>query len=147
MDPTDQPAEILLIEDSPDDAAFFVHTFARTGVNARLEVLADGALALEYFFGADGTRHISRPPKLIVLDLKLPKVDGLEVLRALKADARTKSIPVVVLSSSLEERDLAASYRLGVNSYVVKPMDFDQYGDAVRTLARYWLQFNQTSKP
>lgn len=149
MHAAEQPVEILLVEDSPDDTAFFVHTLAKAGVTARLHVVADGAEALEFFFNADGRseRIIARPPRLVVLDLKLPKVDGLEVLRKLKSDPRTQAIPVVVLSSSVEERDLAASYRLGANSYILKPMDFDQYGECVQILVRYWLQVNRTSKP
>jgi CheY-like chemotaxis protein len=142
------PVEILLVEDSPDDSAFFVHALAKAGVKARLHVVVDGAQALEYFFGdaGDAVRSASLP-RLVVLDLKLPKVDGLEVLRTLKTNPRTQPIPVVVLSSSLEERDLAASYRLGANSYILKPMDFDHYGDCVRTLARYWVEINRTPKP
>lgn len=144
----EKAAEVLLIEDSPDDAAFFVHTMAKAGVSARLHVVCDGAEALDFVFatGSYASRDQSDQPKLIVLDLKLPKVDGLGVLRALKSDPRTQHIPVVVLSSSQEGRDLSASYRLGVNSYLVKPMDFDQFGETVRTLARYWLQFNQPTK-
>lgn len=142
----DDAAEVLLIEDSPDDAAFFIHTLNRSGVSARLHVVSDGAAALDFIFGPgpEAKREVQHRPRLIVLDLKLPKVDGLGVLRALKSDPRTLAIPVVVLSSSHEGRDVIASYRQGVNSYVVKPMDFDQYGETVTSLARYWLQINQT---
>lgn len=144
-----EPAvEILLVEDSPDDSAFFVHALAKAGVKARLHVVADGAEALEFFFGTTGSAiRSASQPRLVVLDLTLPKVDGLEVLRTLKTDPRTRLIPVVVLSSSLEERDLAASYRLGANSYILKPMNFDHYGECVRTLVRYWVEVNRTPKP
>lgn len=142
-------AEILLVEDSPDDVSFFVHTLVKAGLAARLQVLPDGAEALEFIFrtGRHAQRNAANRPKVIVLDLKLPKVDGLEILRRLKADPRTRTIPVVVLSSSQEERDLLESYELGVNSYIVKPMDFAEFGESVRLLGQYWLQFNQTPKP
>lgn len=144
----DETVEVLLIEDNPDDAVFFSHTFGKCGVAARLRVVKDGAEALEFAFGTGSYagRDTSQQPKLIVLDLKLPKVDGLGVLQSLKHDPRTQSIPVVVLSSSLEGRDLAASYRLGANSYLLKPMDFNQFGEAVHTLVWYWLEMNQTPR-
>jgi two-component system, response regulator len=146
---TEVAAEILLVEDSPDDVAFFVHTFEKARLAARLHVIPDGAEALEFVFctGRYASRNASNRPKVIILDLKLPKVSGLEVLRRLKADPRTRTIPVVVLSSSQEERDLVESYEIGVNSYIVKPMDFDEIGASVRMLGQYWLQFNQTPKP
>jgi two-component system response regulator len=142
-------AEILLVEDSPDDVEFFVHTFNKAGLAARLHVLPDGAEALEFIFctGRHARRNQANRPKVIIIDLKLPKVNGLEVLRRLKADPSTRTIPVVVLSSSQEDRDLIESYELGVNSYVVKPMDFDEFGKSVRMLGQYWLQFNHTPKP
>lgn len=144
----DQTTEVLLVEDSADDVAFFVRTFERAGLTARLHAIPDGAEALEFLFatGRYVGRNLAIKPKLIVLDLKLPKVSGLEVLRRLKGAPETKSIPVVVLSSSQEERDLIESYTLGVNSYVVKPMDFDQFAASVQALVLYWLQFNQTPK-
>jgi two-component system response regulator len=138
-------AEVLLVEDSPDDAAFFVRAFEQTGLAARLRVLPDGAEALAFVFGT-GRFAALQPaanPRLIVLDLKLPKVNGLEVLRRLKADPRTRRIPVVIWSSSQEARDLAESCAMGVNSYVVKPMAFDEFGRSVQMLCQYWLQFNQ----
>lgn len=146
---SDETAEILLVEDSPDDVAFFVHTFEKARLAARLRVIPDGAEALEFVFctGRHAGRNQSNRPKVIILDLKLPKVNGLEVLRRLKTDVRTRAIPVVVLSSSQEERDLIESYEIGVNSYIVKPMDFDEFGKSVRMLGQYWLQFNQTPKP
>lgn len=145
----DDDAELLLVEDSPDDVAFFIHTLKKANLAARLQVVVDGAEALDYLFSR-GSFAGHNPPahlKVIVLDLKLPKLDGLEVLRRLKTDLRTQSIPVVVLSSSQEERDLVESYRLGVNSYVVKPMDFDQFSESIRRLGQYWLQCNETPRP
>lgn len=148
MRTVDQPAEILLVEDSPDDTAFFVHTLGKSGVGARLHVVGDGAEALDFI--RQTGRYVSSPAavflRLIVLDLKLPKLDGLQVLEAVKTDKCIRTIPVVVLSSSLEARDLAESYRLGANSYILKPMDFDQYGECVRALLRYWLDYNRTPK-
>lgn len=140
--------DILLVEDSEDDAAFFVLALRESSPAARLRRVRDGVEALALLFGtgnpADAVPVVR--PKLIVLDLKLPKVSGLEVLRQLKANPHSRSIPVVTLSSSREKRDLAESYQLGANSYLVKPMDFDEFGDTVRTLGRYWLQFNQPPK-
>jgi CheY-like chemotaxis protein len=138
--------EILLVEDSPDDVAFFVRTLEKAGLGTRLHAIPDGAEALDFIFGTGryANRTTSPRPKVIILDLKLPKVSGLEILRRLKTDAKTRTIPVVVLSSSQEERDLVESYALGANSYIVKPMDFDAFGASVRTLGQYWLQFNQT---
>ena len=143
---TDELAEVLLVEDSPDDVAFFIRAFRKANMPAQLHVAADGHEALEYLF-LHGSHPRLRTParlKVIFLDLKLPKVDGIEVLRRIKGDLRTRSIPVVVVSSSREERDLVESYALGVNSYIVKPMDFDQFSESVRLLAQYWLHFNQT---
>jgi len=146
---SEEAVEVLLVEDSEDDVDFFIRSFKKSNISARLQVVCDGEDALEYIFctGIHSGRHISQMPKVIFLDLKLPKVDGLEVLRRLKADENTRSIPVVVLTSSQEERDLVESYRLGVNSYIVKPMDFDRFDESVRLISRYWLQFNQTPKP
>ena len=134
----------MLVEDSPDDADFFVHTFEKAGLAARSHIIPDGAEALDFVFctGRYATRPLSQRPKVIILDLKLPKVSGLEVLRRLKADPRTRTIPVVVLSSSQEERDLIASYELGVNSYIVKPMEFDDFSKSAQMIGQYWLQFN-----
>jgi CheY-like chemotaxis protein len=144
----EEAAEILLVEDSTDDVEFFLHTFEKAGLAARLHIIPNGAEALEFIFctGRHAQRNAISRPKVIILDLKLPKVSGLEVLRRLKADLRTRTIPVVVLSSSQEERDLIESYELGVNSYIVKPMDFGEFGQSVRMLGQYWLQFNQTPK-
>jgi len=141
-------AEVLLIEDSPDDVTIFRHTFKKAGLTMGLRVVSDGAEALEFVSctGRYAGRTASSRPKIIVLDLKLPKVDGLEVLRRLKSEPRTRTIPIVVFSSSQEERDLVASYKLGVNSYVVKPMDFDQFTRSIRRLCEYWLELNHTPK-
>lgn len=146
---SEEAAEILLVEDSRDDVDFFAHTFDKTRLAARLHVIRDGAEVLEFIFctGRYAARNPANRPKVMILDLKLPKVGGLEVLRQLKADSRTRTIPVVILSSSQEERDLIESYELGVNSYIVKPMDFGEFSKSVRVLVEYWLEFNQTPKP
>ncbi len=137
--------DILLVEDSEDDSTFFVHAMRMANSSARLRIARDGAEALAILFSGESNGEpapVNRP-KLIVLDLKLPKVGGLEVLRRLKANPNTRSIPVVALSSSQEKRDLSESYNLGVNSYLVKPMDYDDFGEVARIISRYWLQFNQ----
>jgi len=138
-------AEILLVEDNPNDVELTLHAFKRLNLANHIRVVRDGAEALDYVFakGAQAQRDVTRRPKLILLDLKLPKVDGIEVLRRIKADESTQAIPVVVLTSSYEERDIADAYRLGVNSYVVKPVDFNQFTEAVRILGPYWLLVNQ----
>lgn len=146
---SEEAAEILLVEDSADDVEFFVRTFKKVSPAARLHVVEDGREALDFVFctGSHAGRNIANRPRVIFLDLKLPKVSGLEVLRRLKDDPRMRTIPIVVLSSSQEERDLIESYELGVNSYIVKPMDFDLFGETVSILGQYWLHFNQTAKP
>ena len=137
--------EILLVEDNPNDVELTLHAFKAHNLANRIEVVRDGAEALEFIFGAGAyaQRRIVDGPKVILLDLKLPKVDGREVLRQIKADPRTRAIPVVVLTSSSEESDLVESYDLGANSYICKPVDFDQFTEAVRTLGLYWLLLNQ----
>lgn len=146
---SEEAVEILLVEDSEDDAEFFARTFRKSQLSARIHVARDGEEALDYIFctGNHAGRHVSQKPKVIFLDLKLPKVNGLEVLRRLKADGETRTIPVVALTSSQEERDLVESYRLGVNSYIVKPMEFDRFDESVRLISKYWLQFNETPRP
>ena len=137
--------EILLVEDNPNDVELTLHAFKKNNLANHIEVVRDGAEALDYLFGTGAylSRDTNHKPRVILLDLKLPKVDGLEVLRHVKADERTRSIPVVVLTSSREERDIAESYNLGVNSYILKPVDFQQFTDAVRTLGLYWMLLNQ----
>jgi CheY-like chemotaxis protein len=137
--------EVLLVEDNPNDAELTLRALRTSVGGERLTHVDDGAKALELIFGERGMvgRAGARPPRMILLDLKLPKVDGLEVLRRVKADERTRGIPVVVLTSSKEERDINESYRLGVNSYLVKPVGFDEYVAAVREAGRYWLVLNQ----
>jgi two-component system response regulator len=137
--------EILLIEDNPNDVELTLHAFHEHNLANAVQFVRDGAEALEFIFGTGqyAGRSLKDGPKVILLDLKLPKVDGLEVLRKIKADIRTKSLPVVVLTSSQEDRDIVESYRLGVNSYIVKPVDFEQFTKAVRDLGSYWLLLNQ----
>jgi len=137
--------EILLVEDNPNDVELALRALKKHNFTNKVHVVKNGAEALEYIFGtgAYAGRDVNNKPKVILLDLKLPKVDGLEVLRRIKADERTKVIPVVVLTSSTEERDIIESYQLGVNSYIVKPIDFDKFIDAVSELGLYWLLLNQ----
>jgi len=141
----DQIVDVLLVEDNPDDVALALHAFKKSNFSNRVHVVGDGAEALEYIFctGAYAGRNIDQAPRLILLDLKLPKVDGLEVLKRVKSDPRTKYTPVVMMTSSREENDLVASYALGVNSYIVKPVDFQQFVESARTLGLYWLLLNE----
>ncbi len=136
---------VLLVEDNPDDVELTLRVFDQYHLANHIHVVRDGAEALEWLFntGTNDNRDAGYQTKLILLDLKLPKVDGLEVLRRCKADPRTQSIPVVILTSSREERDVVESYKLGVNSYIVKPVDFHQFVEAVRQLNVYWLVLNQ----
>ncbi|MFN7929612.1 MAG: response regulator [Blastocatellia bacterium] len=142
---TENRVEILLVEDNPNDVRLTLHAFKRHNLANRVTVVRDGEEALEFIFrtGAFAERRADEGPKIILLDLKLPKVDGLEVLKRIKADAQTRMIPVVVLTTSQEESDIVESYQLGVNSYIVKPVDFEQFVEAVRTLGLYWLVLNQ----
>ena len=137
--------EILLVEDNPSDAELTMHALQENNLANRIKWLHDGAEALDYLFasGAYAGRDPNNVPKVILLDLKLPKVDGLEVLKRIKADPHTLAIPVVVMTSSREERDIIETYKLGVNSYVVKPVDFDQFAEAVRLLGMYWVLLNE----
>ena len=137
--------EILLIEDNPEDVEITLRAFRKYHLADKIHVVHDGEEALECLFGTGryANRTVSSNTRLILLDLKLPKVDGLEILQRCKADPRTKTIPVVVLTSSREERDLIESYNLGVNSYVVKPVDFLQFIESVRQLGLYWIVLNQ----
>jgi two-component system, response regulator len=138
----EQAIELLLVEDNPSDVELTLHVLKKNNFANRIKVVRDGAEALDFIFD-DAVSHAGNVPKLILLDLKLPKVNGLEVLGRIKADARTKKIPVVVLTSSREDRDLLACYQLGVNSYLVKPVDFVHFTEAVRQLGLYWLLLNQ----
>ena len=136
--------EILLIEDNPHDAELALRALTKHGLANKVQLLQDGAEALDFMFGVDASGgNINHRPKVILLDLKLPKVDGLEVLRRLKADERTRSIPVVVMTSSQEEQDIVESYRLGVNSYIIKPVDFDKFAQSVADMGFYWLLMNK----
>jgi len=142
---TENSVEILLVEDNPNDVELTMRAFKKNNLTNRVHVVRDGAEALEYVFcnGTYANRKVENAPKVILLDLKLPKVDGLEVLRRIKSDQHTRTIPVVVLTSSREERDIVESYRLGVNSYIVKPVDFEQFIESVRQLGLYWVLLNQ----
>ena len=137
--------EILLVEDNVDDVELAVHALREEKLANDLTVARDGEEALDFVFcrGSHATRSFENPPRLILLDLKLPKVDGLDVLRAIKSDSRTKAIPVVIMTSSGEERDLVESYKLGVNAYVQKPVDFEQFRGVVKELGLFWLVINQ----
>lgn len=137
--------EILLVEDNPKDVELTLRAFERANLTNRIHVARDGAEALAFLFceGPHAGRRMEDGPKVILLDLKLPKVDGLQVLQRIKGDSRTKSIPVVVLTSSREQRDVVESYDLGVNSYIVKPVNFEQFLEAVQQLGLYWLLINQ----
>ena len=134
--------QILLVEDNPNDVELTLRAFEVHNLTNRVHVARDGAEALHYLFG-DEHGALDPLPKVILLDLKLPKVDGLEVLRRIRSEAATHTIPVVVLTSSREERDVVESYELGVNSYITKPIAFDKFVETVRTLGLYWLLINE----
>jgi len=137
--------EILLVEDNPTDAELAILALKERGLANHLVWVKDGAEALDFLFatGAYANRSVENTPKVVLLDLRLPKVDGLEVLRRIKADDRTKDIPVAVVTSSKEDRDVIASYKLGVNSYISKPVDFDEFTKVVSELGYYWLLINR----
>jgi two-component system response regulator len=137
--------DILLVEDNPEDVEITLRAFQKHHIANKIHVVRDGEEALECLFGTGRYAECSpcENTRLILLDLKLPKIDGLEVLQRCKTDPRTKHIPIVVLTSSREEEDLARSYNYGVNSYVVKPVDFPQFSDAVRQVGLYWMLLNQ----
>lgn len=143
------PKTILLVEDNADDVALTLDAFQQSKLLNRTVVANDGAEALDYLFrtGAHAQRAADESPVLVLLDLKLPKVDGLEVLRRIRADARTRNLPVVILTSSRESMDIISSYALGANSYIRKPVDFDQFLEAVRQLGIYWLLLNEPPPP
>lgn len=136
---------ILLVEDNPDDEVLTLRAFARNNIRNQVVVAHDGVEALDFLFctGPHSGRDPEDRPEVILLDLKLPKLDGLEVLERLRADERTKLLPVVILTSSRQDQDLVDSYRLGANSYIRKPVDFEQFVEAVRHLGLYWLVLNE----
>lgn len=138
--------EILLVEDNPNDMELTLRALSKYNLTNKIHVVNDGAKALEYMFatGEYAGRKIDKKPKMILLDLKLPKVDGLEVLREVKSDERTKTTTVIVFTSSTEERDIVESYKLGVNSYIAKPVEFDKFIDAVSEVGLYWMLLNKS---
>jgi two-component system, response regulator len=142
-----ETVEILLVEDNSSDAELMLHALRKNNLANRIRLVRDGEEALDFLFcrGDFADRAFQEPPALVLLDLKLPKVDGLQVLRELKSDSRTRAIPVIVLTTSKEERDMVSSYRLGVNSYIQKPVNFSEFQDVIRQLGLYWLLVN--SKP
>jgi two-component system response regulator len=137
--------DIILVEDNPDDVELTLDALKTHKLSNRVKVLRDGEEALDYFFGTGkyAGRDVCDRPKVILLDLKLPKVDGLEVLRRIRSDERTKTLPVVVLTSSNEQKDRIESYQLGVNSYIVKPVEFDSFARAVAQIGFYWVLMNK----
>ncbi len=144
MDDTLKEVEILLVEDNPTDAELAMRALKKCNLANKLVWVKDGAEALDFIFSTGNySGRQMNAPKVIMLDLRLPKVDGMEVLRRVKSDERTKTIPVVVLTSSKEDRDVAESYKLGVNSYISKPVEFDQFAKTVSDLGMYWLLVNR----
>ncbi len=141
----EQPMAILLVEDNPDDADLTIRALKRGNISNPIVLARNGAEALDYLFGtgAYAGRNSADPPKVVLLDLKLPKVDGLEVLRRIRSDERTRTLPVVILTSSDEQRDVVESYHLGANSYVRKPVGFAEFTEAVRQLGLYWVLINR----
>ncbi len=143
---SEQTVFILLVEDNPTDAELAIRALRRGRISNEIQLLKDGAEALDFMFcqGDYTHRQITNQPKVILLDLKLPKVSGLEVLRQLKSDPRTQMIPIVVMTSSAQDSDVIESYKLGVNSYIVKPVDFEQFNKAVEQLGFYWVLINRS---
>jgi CheY-like chemotaxis protein len=142
---TENNKSILLVEDNPDDEALAIRAFKRHHIGNEIIVTHDGVEALDYLFGtgAYAERDISIKPTVVLLDLKLPRLDGIEVLRRIRTDERTRLLPVVVLTTSSEEQDMLDSYSLGCNSYIRKPVDFIQFSEAIRQLGMYWLLMNE----
>lgn len=143
----EEEVEILLVEDNETDAELTIRALKKKNLANKLEWVKDGAEALDFIFGSGkyAERNTGNKPKVILLDLQLPKVNGFEVLQKIKADKRTKDIPVVILTSSKEDRDITESYRFGVNSFITKPVDFDSYSETVAKLGLYWLLLNKSS--
>jgi two-component system response regulator len=137
--------EILLVEDNPADLELTMHALAKHNLANKIHAVRDGEEALDFLFcrGAYSSRCIDSPPKVVLLDLKLPKVDGLEVLQAIKSDSRTKAIPVVIMTSSSQQRDVVEGYKLGVNSYIQKPINFVEFQEVIKKLGYYWLVVNK----
>lgn len=142
------PVDILLVEDNSRDAELIIRAFKKRNLGNQIFVVEDGAEALDFVFcrGQYAQRDMNNPPRVILLDLKLPKIDGLEVLQAIKTDERTRTIPVVMVTSSREDPDIKAAYKLGANSYVVKPVEFDAFTEAMSCLGFYWLLVNQETR-
>jgi two-component system, response regulator len=143
---TEPRAEILLVEDNPSDVKLTLHAFKTANLANTVHVARDGVEALEFLFSSapNGDQNALENPKLILLDLKLPRLDGHEVLKRIRSDPRTRGIPVVVLTSSSQERDVMKSYDGGANSYIIKPVDFEQFTESVRDIGKYWLVINHT---
>jgi CheY-like chemotaxis protein len=139
-----QSAEILLVEDNPNDVTLTLHAFKTANLANTIHVARDGVEALDFLFGSGDDEQAPKRPRVVLLDLKLPKIDGHEVLKRIKGDPRTCGIPVVVLTSSSEERDVMRTYDVGANSYIVKPVDFEQFTESVRDIGKYWLVINHT---
>lgn len=140
---------ILLVEDEPDDEALALRALKKNNIRNTVVVARDGVAALDYLLGREAYagRDLSQMPQVVLLDLKLPKMDGLEVLRQIRTNERTKLLPVVIMTTSREERDVIESYSLGANSYIRKPVDFNQFAEAVRQLGLYWLLLNEAPPP
>jgi two-component system response regulator len=141
------PGKILLVEDNPDDVALTMRALKSNNITNDVVVAQDGVQALDYLFGADGGPKPEEPPSVVLLDLKLPRINGLEVLRRIRSDDRTRFLPVVILTSSDEERDVIDGYSLGANSYVRKPVDFLEFTQAAKQLGLYWLLMNRAPPP
>jgi CheY-like chemotaxis protein len=141
--------EILLVEDNPEDVELTLHALRQQNLANDIQVVRDGEEALDFLFcrGPYSQRSFESPPRVVLLDLKLPKVDGLEVLREVKSDPRTRAIPVVILTASREEKDMVNGYHLGVNGYIQKPVDFDKFREMVKRLGLYWLVVNEPAPP